>query len=134
MIFLCLTVGAPIWTVKSENYGKFGPWLIRPQTIRTSNTGQFGPRSLVNSDLFIGQFGPQQEKLLGQFGPFRLVSSGLFHWSIWTFPFINSDFFQLVIDTNWVIGSTTKHQTTPPTHSYTFKLPLTYFNITKQVL
>ena len=78
------------------NYGQFGPWLIRPQSIRTlknsalvnsdldhwsirtPTTGQFGP-------FFIGQFGPQKEKFFGQFGPFPLVNSDLFQWSIRTF-------------------------------------------------
>ena len=49
-------------------------------SIRTPTTGQFGP-------YFIGQFGPQLEKIFGQFGPFLLVNSDLFHWSIQTFSF-----------------------------------------------
>ena len=64
--------------------GQFGPHQI-------FFFGQFGPFSLVNSDLISGQFGPfslvNSDLTSGQFGKFLLVSSDLtscqFHQSSW---------------------------------------------------
>ena len=96
--------------------GQFGPWVIRPWSIRTlknsglvnsdldhwsiltPTTGQFGP-------FFIGRYGPQKEKNLWsirtfslvRFGPFPLVNSDLFHWSTRTFSFGQFGPFPLVI-------------------------------------
>ena len=75
--------------------------VVQLPSIRTSTTGQFGPRPLVNSEPFLLVNSDLKNKnslvnsdlfcwsirtfSIGQFGPFSLVNSDLFHWSIRTF-------------------------------------------------
>ena len=77
---------------------QFGPYFIRPQSIRTLTLGQFGPRPLVNSDLFV----MVNSDLIKYFS---LVNSDLFHWSIRTLSVVNSDLFHWSIRTLPVVNS-----------------------------
>ena len=52
-------------SIRTLFYSALDPW-----SIRTPTTGQFGP-------FCIGQFGPHQIFFFGQFGPFSLVNSDL---------------------------------------------------------
>ena len=62
------------------------------KSIRTLTLGQFGPRPLVNSDLFV-MVNSDLIKYIS------LVNSDLFHWSIRTLPVVNSDLFHWSIQT-----------------------------------
>ena len=68
-----------IWTPTTGQFGHFSNGQFGPHQIFF--VGQFGPFSLVNSDLTSGQFGPfslvNSDLTRGQFGPFPLVSSDL---------------------------------------------------------
>ena len=67
----------------------FGPSQFEdldPWSIRTSTTGHFGP--FCN-----GQFGPHQILFFGQFGPFSMVNSDLTSGQFEPFPLANSDLF-----------------------------------------
>ena len=57
---------------------------LDPCSIRTPTTGQFGP--FCN-----GQFGPHQIFFYGQFGPFSLVNSDLISGQFGPFSLVNSD-------------------------------------------
>ena len=70
------------WSIRTPTTGQFGPFCngqFGPHQIFFF--GQFGPFSLVNSDLISGQFGPfslvNSDLTSGQFGKFLLVSSDL---------------------------------------------------------
>ena len=58
------------WSIRTPTTGQFGPFCngqFGPHQIFFF--GQFGPFSLVNSDLISGQYGPLLGLDFGQFGP-----------------------------------------------------------------